>query len=90
MRHSPQLQRRIADAQLESSVMLVDGEYKRLRHGEHADDWGDRCSDCGVGRGQFHVPRCDLERCPRCSGQAFGVCDECSAPDEDAQPSGSA
>lgn len=27
------------------------------------------CGDCGVVEGQYHVPGCDLERCPFCSGQ---------------------
>jgi hypothetical protein len=29
------------------------------------------CHDCGVIRGQFHVPTCDMECCPGCKGQAF-------------------
>lgn len=32
---------------------------------------GDICHDCAVKEGQFHVPGCDVERCPRCSGQAI-------------------
>ncbi len=27
------------------------------------------CGDCGVRRGGFHHPGCDLQRCPACSGQ---------------------
>jgi predicted Zn-ribbon and HTH transcriptional regulator len=29
------------------------------------------CHDCGVKVGQFHVPGCDVERCPRCQGQSI-------------------
>jgi hypothetical protein len=29
------------------------------------------CHDCGVRRGGVHHPGCDMERCPRCLGQAI-------------------
>lgn len=32
------------------------------------------CRDCGVARGELHVPYCCWEQCPRCSGQAIS-CD---------------
>lgn len=52
--------------------------FKRVRYGEEEDDWGAlsgrRCHDCYVKPGQFHHPGCDVERCPKCSGQAIG-CD---------------
>lgn len=37
----------------------------RVRQGE--DSYG--CGDCGAYPGQYHVPGCDLERCPSCGGQ---------------------
>jgi len=30
---------------------------------------GYQCGDCGVRDGGKHHPGCDMERCPRCSGQ---------------------
>lgn len=32
------------------------------------------CHDCGVKRGMFHIPGCDMERCPKCRGQSIS-CD---------------
>jgi hypothetical protein len=28
-----------------------------------------RCHDCNVAPNGFHHPGCDMERCPKCSGQ---------------------
>ena len=40
-----------------------------------------RCADCDVEVGEFHLPGCDSEVCPKCTGQALG-CD-CTGNDDD-------
>lgn len=30
---------------------------------------GDRCHDCNCADGEFHHTGCDMEECPRCTGQ---------------------
>jgi hypothetical protein len=35
---------------------------------------GDDCADCGAGRGEYHVPGCEHERCPACGGLVI-TCD---------------
>ncbi len=52
--------------------------YLPIAYGAEEDDWGGRsgktCHDCNCPPGAFHHPGCDVERCPRCGGQAIG-CD---------------
>ena len=59
-------------------------ETPRVAYGAEADDWGANthpCGDCGVIKGELHVPGCDVERCPACGGQIFS-CD-CVFPEDD-------
>ncbi|MBK7908000.1 MAG: hypothetical protein IPJ78_15760 [Gemmatimonadetes bacterium] len=56
----------------------------RVRFGDELEDWGaDRgpCHDCAAVKGEFHVPGCDVERCPECGGQIHAC--ECDWPDLD-------
>jgi hypothetical protein len=76
--------KRIEDAQLQRTYVVDGRPYERIRYGDESDDWGaDRqpCHDCRVIKGQYHVPTCDVERCPVCDEQAL-MCD-CQYEDDD-------
>jgi hypothetical protein len=34
---------------------------------KYSDDFP--CHDCGIHNGEYHIPGCDAERCPKCGGQ---------------------
>ena len=75
---------RIAQAQDQETYLIAGKCYPRIPYGDEDDDWGaDRqpCHDCAVVKGQLHVVGCDVERCPRCGGQAIS-CD-CPYQDDD-------
>jgi len=52
--------------------------YPPVPYGAEEEDWGGlsgkACRDCHCPPGGFHHAGCDIERCPRCQGQAIG-CD---------------
>jgi hypothetical protein len=63
--------------------------YSRVRYG--AEKYEDNirhsretCGDCMVKLGDFHVPGCDWEQCPKCLGQSIGCgCDDNNENDEE-------
>ncbi len=58
-------------------------EMPRFRYGFEPGRWGsaDRpCHDCCVIKGEYHVPGCDVDRCPACGGQLWLGCD-CELPE---------
>ncbi|MET0752319.1 MAG: hypothetical protein ABWZ66_03050 [Pyrinomonadaceae bacterium] len=66
------------EARLKRTYIINGKEFERIRYGDESDDWGadkHSCHDCGVIKGQYHIPfLCDVERCPVCDYQATG-CD---------------
>lgn len=67
----------IAAAQHVRTYSITGTEHPRIRYGSETEDWGadqGPCHDCGVIKGEFHVPGCDAEECPVCQGSIFS-CD---------------
>ena len=54
--------------------VLIDDEF--LRRDTKYYDVNERCHDCGIvnKKGNMHHFGCDIERCPKCSGQIIS-CD---------------
>jgi hypothetical protein len=70
---------RVERAQRDKYYLINGKKYRRIPYGDEPCDYGADCSPCGgctVVKGQFHVPGCGIEHCPRCLRQAIGCeCD---------------
>ena len=65
---------RLAEEQRRTTVSVGGREIPRIRYGSEGKKWCDAsepCHDCAAVKGEFHGPRCDMERCPACRGQAI-------------------
>jgi len=63
---------KIEAAQQHTSEEIGGQVYERVKYGADFPNAAERCGDCGVEHGQYHVLTCCTERCPRCRGQALG------------------
>ena len=84
MTHTAAWKRRIASAQDFTHDTISGQQFARVPYGDEVEGSGPTCRDCGVQRGQLHVPSCCIERCPRCGHQAYG-CDCFTAGEEAVQ-----
>ena len=71
---APDWPKRVEEAQREAAYTIAGRAFLRIRYG--AEGWGEAsatqpCHDCAAIKGEFHVPGCDVERCPACGGQAI-------------------
>jgi hypothetical protein len=84
---APDWPAQLAAAQRETAVCIAGCVLPRIRYGDEGRAWGPAdvpCHDCAAIKGEFHVPGCDVERCPACRGQAIS----CGCAEEQTQPSG--
>ncbi len=81
---------RIEAAQSVTAYTINGESYERIAYGKEADEWPhEACHDCGVLKGQYHVPLvCDVEQCPRCGHQVIGCGCAYEGDEEDGEPEG--
>ena len=53
------------------TVTQFDDEPPRPPYGSEGENLPPTCHDCAAPLGGQHHPGCDVERCPRCYGQAI-------------------
>src|SRR5262245_33114307 len=67
---------KIQAAQSLTHYTIAGRKHPRIRFGDEGHPgWGEKpCLDCGVLKGQFHVPDCEYEKCPACGEGRAGSC----------------
>jgi hypothetical protein len=79
---------KIREAQTITHYDIGGRSFERIRYGNEPEDWDANkrpCHDCRVIKGEYHVVGCDVERCPRCTGQAIS-CDCLDEEDDESVP----
>ena len=62
---------KLAAAQKDTEYQIGDKVYPRI-----PNDSDTICHDCAAIQGEYHVPGCDVEQCPKCGGQSISCgCD---------------
>ena len=67
--------KQIEAAQEQRSYEIEGERYDRIPYGKESSDVPP-CHDCDVVAGQYHVPGCDSETCPKCGRRAVSC--ECA------------
>jgi hypothetical protein len=68
-----------SNAEIHTTYTIGGVSFQRIRFGEEtglAESDSQFCRDCGVKKGEYHVPTCEVERCPACGGEAISC--ECA------------
>jgi hypothetical protein len=69
----------VIEAQSDRLYSIGGVTYERIIYGSEKDDRGAEehdCRDCGIAKGLFHLPGCDVEECPKCGARAISCgCD---------------
>ncbi|WP_289354801.1 hypothetical protein [Paenibacillus sp. S-12] len=84
---APKFVREMLDAQYIIEYIIAGEVFPRIKYGDEPDKRHSRgrCEDCAVNHGEYHVPGCDWERCPKCLGQAISCgCDDVGEREESA------
>lgn len=74
-----------AESCIPVKVMIDGKQYEQIKYGDESrsDFHAEKincCHDCGINKGGYHHPGCDVEECPKCHGQLIGC--ECLNPDD--------